>query len=117
MSDMNPRYKRVLVVEDVDDICTLLQCALEDEGFRVETVGDATAARRLVDQSKPDFVILDATLPGPERGTDFAVYLEHLRVPYLMMSGNPDYMGQIARLRFPIMEKPFSTTVADHVNF
>ncbi|MEM9146842.1 MAG: phosphate regulon transcriptional regulator PhoB [Pseudomonadota bacterium] len=55
---------RVLVIEDEDAICALLEYNLQKEGFEVRTSGDGEDALLVIDEDKPDLVILDWMLPG-----------------------------------------------------
>lgn len=55
---------RVLVVEDEEDIATLIRHNLETEGYRVEVCGDGIAAVQAVRREPPDLVLLDIMLPG-----------------------------------------------------
>ncbi len=54
----------VLVVEDEDDIRTLVRYNLEQEGFRVEEARDGAEAYEMVRRRVPDAMVLDLMLPG-----------------------------------------------------
>jgi two-component system, sensor histidine kinase len=58
------RGHRVLVVDDDPDITYLLDALLTDMGFRVNVVGDATAAVDTVLSDPPDVLLVDVELPG-----------------------------------------------------
>jgi two-component system, NtrC family, response regulator HydG len=55
---------RVLVVEDEEIVRGLLEQTLQEEGFRVVTVGSGEAALRRMEASLFDVVLLDLNLPG-----------------------------------------------------
>jgi phosphate regulon transcriptional regulator PhoB len=55
---------RVLVVEDEDDIRTLVRYNLEQESFRVEEARDGAEAYDLIRRRAPDAIVLDLMLPG-----------------------------------------------------
>jgi len=56
--------KRVLVIEDDDDIRALLREAFEDEGYSVTTASDGRKALEMLTRDPaPDIVILDLVLP------------------------------------------------------
>jgi DNA-binding response OmpR family regulator len=55
---------RILVVEDEEDIATLIRHNLEVEGYRVEVCTDGISAVQSVRNSPPDLVLLDIMLPG-----------------------------------------------------
>lgn len=54
----------VLVVEDDDAIVALLEYNLEKEGYRVRTTDDGEEALVMIDENKPDLILLDWMLPG-----------------------------------------------------
>ncbi len=53
----------VLVVEDEDALSTLLIYNLENEGYRVASARDGDEALLIIDEQKPDLVLLDWMLP------------------------------------------------------
>jgi two-component system alkaline phosphatase synthesis response regulator PhoP len=55
---------KILIVDDEDDIRTLLQYNLEKEGYSVETAENGETALKLVGTFKPDLVLLDVMMPG-----------------------------------------------------
>lgn len=57
---------KILVVDDDQRICNLLQNYLGREGFRVSTVLDGKQMRRHIEQDVPDLVILDLVLPDED---------------------------------------------------
>lgn len=56
--------KRILVVDDENDILELLRYNLERDGFVVTCVGDGEEALRAARRESPDVVVLDLMLPG-----------------------------------------------------
>ena len=84
MSGAGPQ---ILVVDDDDEIRSLLQVVLTREGFRVQQAKDAPTARRMLgQQGSVDLIILDIMMPG-EDGLTFCQRLrETLDVPVLMVS-------------------------------
>lgn len=56
--------KRVLLVDDDNDILTSMQAAFEPTGAVVETASNGNKAVELVEKNAPDLVILDMMLPG-----------------------------------------------------
>jgi two-component system, OmpR family, response regulator len=82
---MNPA--KILVVDDDDEIRSLLQVVLTREGFDVQLAKDATAARRLLGgRNSVDLIILDIMMPG-EDGLSFCQRLRETQdTPILMVS-------------------------------
>jgi len=78
---------KILVVDDDDEIRSLLQVVLTREGFDVQLAKDAAAARRvLASRHTIDLVILDIMMPG-EDGLTFCQRLRETQdVAILMVS-------------------------------
>jgi DNA-binding response OmpR family regulator len=56
----------ILIVDDQTCVRQLLFEELVDEGYEVEGVGDAESARARLRSSRPDLVLLDLYLDGPD---------------------------------------------------
>src|SRR5688500_2418855 len=56
--------KRVLLVDDDNDILTSMQAAFEPTGAVVETANNGNKAVELAEKNDPDLVVLDMMLPG-----------------------------------------------------
>jgi two-component system response regulator MprA len=54
----------ILVVDDDQPIRRMLERTLRAEGYRVDVVADGGAALASVEQSVPDLVLLDVSMPG-----------------------------------------------------
>jgi len=83
---MNAPARRILVVDDDEDIRGLLRTLLERAGYLVDAAADGKAALRQFFAATPDLVILDVTMPELDGwGT-----LERIRdlsdVPVLMLT-------------------------------
>jgi len=55
--------RTILVVEDDADILNMVQAALEDEGYEVESAVDGLNALQKVRRMRPDLVVLDLNMP------------------------------------------------------
>jgi len=91
------RPKRVLVVDDEEDVQVLVQRILRDVGFEVESAGDGSEAIAKMRAARPDLVVLDLMMPG----VDGWGVLRHLRdvadpPPVVVMTARSDY-GTFAR--------------------
>jgi DNA-binding response OmpR family regulator len=62
MSDL--AGKRVLLVDDDNDILTSMQAAFEPTGAIIEIAPNGNKAVELAEKSQPDVVVLDMMLPG-----------------------------------------------------
>lgn len=56
--------KRILVVEDEELIATLIHRVLKKNGYEVNVVNDGAQALRLVEEYRPDLLVLDICLPS-----------------------------------------------------
>ncbi|QMW06882.1 sigma 54-interacting transcriptional regulator [Spirosoma foliorum] len=79
----------MLIVEDEYIIANDLELILSEAGYPVIGVADSVAeALALMDQEKPDIVLLDIYLKGKETGIDLAKQLEELSIPFIYISAN-----------------------------
>lgn len=55
---------KVLVVDDDNDILSLIKVFLKDKGFTILTSGNGEEAYRIILDEKPDIAIIDGPIPG-----------------------------------------------------
>jgi CheY-like chemotaxis protein len=55
--------KKILVVDDEPDVRDYLGSFLEDEGFEIRTAENGDAAISLIEEEKPDLILLDLLMP------------------------------------------------------
>ena len=55
--------KRILVVDDEPDFCSIVQGNLEKEGFEVEVAYDGVQGLEKVKANPPDAIVLDVMMP------------------------------------------------------
>jgi len=55
--------KRILIVDDEDDILNLVRLILEDAGFECETARDGIEGLKVIQQQNFDLVLLDIMMP------------------------------------------------------
>lgn len=60
------KHKSVLIVDDDEISLLILQNALEMEGYQVMTTTDSLQATELLNQYKPDVLVLDIFMPGKD---------------------------------------------------
>ncbi len=87
MTCMEKPTAKILVVDDDDEIRSLLSVVLAREGFEILPAKDAAAARRVLgSRNAVDLIILDIMMPG-EDGLTFCQRLRETQdVPILMVS-------------------------------
>lgn len=110
MSDLEATAT-ILVVDDDDAVRTLLSRALGADGFAVETVADADAARQALATQSHDLVVLDLSL-GNDDGLDILSALRRSSdVPVILLTGRGDEHDRILGLKLgadDYLVKPFS---------
>jgi two-component system nitrogen regulation response regulator NtrX len=104
--------EHILVVDDEPAIQTALRGVLEDEGYRVSTVGSGEDALRLVTDDPPDVVFLDIWMPRKD-GLDTLADLKRVRpeTPVIVISGHGTIETAIKATRlgaYDFIEKPLS---------
>jgi DNA-binding response OmpR family regulator len=98
--------RRVLVVDDNDDVNDMMQMTLAEAGFESIAARDGAVARDLLRTMKFDVAIVDAILPG-EPGIDLAEHIAGLGIPVVLISGDPGTIEKLPATRFPHVIKPF----------
>lgn len=95
---MDDRQTTVLVVDDEEDIVQLMRDFLEAEGYAVASALDGFDALQVLNQTRPDCVLLDLMLPGQ---SGFEV-LRRIRttsdVPVLFLSAREEDSDKIRGL-------------------
>jgi DNA-binding response OmpR family regulator len=61
---VEPRQRRILLVDDDPNLLVVLSEQLRDDGFEVATARDGAEAMRRLETGWPDLVILDLMMPG-----------------------------------------------------
>jgi DNA-binding response OmpR family regulator len=96
---------RILVVEDHEDFCALLELTLRDAGYEVDCASSSEDALAMLRIETYALVISDYSLPGHSGAWLVAQARESTGVPALIVTGDPDAAG-IPR-NVPVMRKPF----------
>jgi len=101
------KKKHVLVVDHSGGVREVLQSMLESADYRVTVAAAGKSMRDFLDVGEAvDLVILDASVPG-DLGISLASHLKGLRMPMVMVSGNPPMMEFAIKNRLQLLEKPF----------
>lgn len=110
--------KKVLIVDDEEDVRTYLNSLLKNNGYETELAEDGEEALMRVQQFHPNLIILDIIMPN-KSGVGFYRNLkkseEFSDIPVVVLSGITAYKDFFARDRGGLpkpedfVEKPFST--------
>ena len=108
--------KKILVVDDEQAITDLLEYNLRQNGYQVIIARDGHAALRLARAERPDLIILDLMLPGPD-GFDVCRELRRegapalSSVPIIMLTARDEEVDRVVGLELgadDYVTKPFS---------
>ena len=84
------KCQSIMVVDDDPEMLQLLRRTFEVEGYGVILAADGASAVMLLRDCKPDLIILDIMMPGP----DGYMVLENIRqnydIPVIMLTGKRD---------------------------
>jgi len=103
--------KRILVVEDAEDLTTILRDRFRREGYCVDTVQDGESALQTTEQLNFDLILLDLMLPGIS-GFDVCRELRQRNhaTPIIMLTARSETVDKIVGLRLgadDYVTKPF----------
>jgi two-component system response regulator CpxR len=108
---MNPMTTRVLVIDDDQELTSMLQEFLASEGFEVDCAADAASGLAAIRERPADLLVLDVMLPGSS-GFDLLRSLRqsHPRLPVLMLTARGEAVDRILGLELgadDYLAKPF----------
>lgn len=108
---MSPAH--ILVVDDEADICSTISDILTDEGYSVSVAADAAEARREVQRTAPDLVLLDVWMPDIDGITLLREWTEAGTpgCPVVILSGHGTVETAVEATRLgavDFVEKPLS---------
>ena len=106
--------RKILIIEDENDVADLLTLTLRKAGFRSSTSPDGASGLQSARDDKPDFVILDLMLPKMS-GLEVCRILKSdtttSHIPILMLTAKAEEIDRIVGLEFgadDYVTKPFS---------
>jgi len=85
--------KKVVVVDDEEVICSLIQDVLGEKGFEVITRGTCSEGLEAITQEKPDLIILDINIPDRSGCGMYALLSERedtKHIPVIFITGYID---------------------------
>lgn len=109
--------KRILLIEDEEDIAALIKLQAELSGYKLHVEVDGVNGFRAIERERPDLVILDVMLPG-QNGFDVCRKIkshpELKTIPVVMLSAKGEEIEIILGLELGADDyvlKPFSPKV------
>jgi DNA-binding response OmpR family regulator len=101
----------VLVVDDEPIVREVVVRYLARDGHRTLEAGDGNAARALIESARPDLVVLDVMLPGPD-GLELCRWIRgRSELPVIMLTARGEEADRIVGLELgadDYVTKPFS---------
>lgn len=109
--------KRILLIEDEEDIASLVKLQAELSGYKLHVEVDGINGYRAVEREKPDLVLLDIMLPG-QNGYDICRKIKSnpdLRnIPLIIISAKEEELDILLGLELgadDYISKPFSPKI------
>lgn len=109
--------KRIILVEDEEDIASLIKLQAEITGYKLHVEVDGINGYRAIEREKPDLVILDIMLPG-ENGLDVCRKIKSnsdlKNIPIIILSAKGEELDVVLGLELgadDYISKPFSPKV------
>jgi DNA-binding response OmpR family regulator len=109
--------KRILLIEDEEDIAALIKLQAEISGYKLHVEVDGINGYRAIEREKPDLVILDIMLPG-QNGLDVCRKMKSFpdlkNIPVIVLSAKSEEMDVVLGLELgadDYVPKPFSPKV------
>lgn len=109
--------KRILLIEDEEDIAALIKLQAEAEGYKLHVEVDGINGMRAVERERPDLVILDIMLPG-QNGFDVCRKIkshpELKSIPVIILTAKSEEIDVVLGLELgadDFVMKPFSPKV------
>lgn len=109
--------KRILLIEDEEDIASLIKLQAELLGYRLHVEVDGINGFRAIEREKPDLVILDIMLPG-QNGFDVCRKMKNhfglKSIPVIILSAKTEEIDVVLGLELgadDYISKPFSPKI------
>ncbi len=109
--------KRILLIEDEEDIASLIKLQAEVSGYKLHVEVDGINGYRAVEREKPDLVILDIMLPG-QNGLDVCRKIKSVpelrNIPVIILTAKSEEIDVVLGLELgadDYVAKPFSPKV------
>jgi len=109
--------KRILLIEDEEDIASLIKLQAEVSGYKLHVEVDGINGYRAVEREKPDLVILDIMLPG-QNGLDVCRKIkgnpELKDIPVIILTAKSEEIDVVLGLELgadDYVAKPFSPKI------
>jgi len=104
--------KKILILDDNEDILEMMRVALEDEGHEVECMTNTDDILKTIQSTKPNLVIVDYILSGINGGElchQIKTNPKTSHIPVIMVSGHQRILQSLGNYGEDVfIPKPFS---------
>ena len=90
MNDEIEKSGTILVIDDEPDMLALLERILQAEGYDVLSAVDGVFGLSLLSQAKPDLILLDIMMPGPDGLKVLQRIRQSSNAPVIMITAKRD---------------------------
>ena len=100
----------ILLVEDDPEMARSLTKALEGSGYRVTTAGTGSEARSVIEQVRPDLILLDLMLPDADGLVLTTAFKTLTNAPIIICSARQEQVDRVLGLKLgadDFVAKPF----------
>ena len=104
--------KKILVVDDEKPIADILEFNLKNDGYEVICAYDGDEALKLVEEIKPDLILLDIMLPEKDGMEVCKEVRKKYDMPIIMLTAKDSEIDKVLGLELgadDYVTKPFST--------
>ncbi len=91
--------KRILIVDDDENIAELISLYLNKECYDTDIAGDGETALKLFNEFKPNLILLDVMLPGIDGYQICTEIRKNSNVPIIMLSAKGEVFDKVLGLR------------------
>ena len=105
-----PDKRRILIVEDDEDISMIEEAYLEAAGFETRIINDGMQVKKTLEEEQFDLILLDLMLPGKSGYEICREIRDQLDIPILMVTARTESVDKIRGLGMgadDYISKPF----------
>ena len=85
--------KKILIIDDEEDIQKLLKIRLEQDSLTVVTAGDGASGAKMAEQEMPDLILMDIMMPNVDGYSCLKEVRKNQKtknIPVIMLSGKEE---------------------------
>ena len=90
--------KKILIIEDDEDISMIEEAYLESAGFETKILSDGNKVNEIIEAESFDLILLDLMLPGKSGYTICREIRDKLDIPILMVTARTESVDKIRGL-------------------